>query len=269
MTSRTVPTLATALLVGLSAVADGQAQSYARVLRSGSEAVMSVLDPRPLDAAATLLAREFGLQVNVEDPLYFGRDDVEDVTGRAPGAAGRTSAISAVATILERRFELDAAGFPRDVRQLLRDAVNDTNAQSPFAYRLDSAGDVFTLVATRTRDSQGRPIQFTPILDRRVTVPRATRRVADHVALLMRALEAETGVRVGCCSATNAEWGSAVVAYGGIDEPARAGLQRLLHAEATRAKTAESEPVRYQWLLRCQTSDLWCFINVVRIPARH
>src|SRR5215467_5509526 len=100
MPSRTVPALATAWLIALSAVAAGQAQSYARVLRSGNEAVMSVLDPRPLDAAATLLAREFGLQVNVEDPLYFGRDDVEDVTGQESRPEGRKPAVTTAATVL-------------------------------------------------------------------------------------------------------------------------------------------------------------------------
>jgi hypothetical protein len=130
MTSRTIPALAAACVTALTAATAGQAQSYARVVRSAGEAVMSVLGPRPLDAAATLLASEFGLQVNVEDPLYFGRDD-EDATRQESRPVSRQPAVTGAAAVLERRFELDAAGFPRDVRQLLRDAVNEANAQAP------------------------------------------------------------------------------------------------------------------------------------------
>jgi hypothetical protein len=268
VTSRVIPAASVAILLALTAAVAGQSQTFARVIRNGNEAVLSVLDPRPLDAAAVLLAREFGLQINVEDPLYFGRDDVEDVTGGpSPKADARKPTLAVAGTVLERRFEVDVAGWPRDVRQLLKDAVGDANAQAPFAYRIDSAGEMFSLVATRTRDGQGRSIHFTPILDRHVTIPRASRRVDQHLAILTKLLEAETGVRVGCCS-SDGPWGSAVVTYGGTEEPARNALVRLLHAEASKQQTAEADPVRYQWLLRCQTRELWCFINIVRVQRK-
>ena len=61
----------TALLPSLVIVFSGlviaQEQEFARLLRSGDEATLSVFSGRPLDSAVEALAREFGIQVNVED----------------------------------------------------------------------------------------------------------------------------------------------------------------------------------------------------------
>jgi hypothetical protein len=46
-----------------------------RVERNGAEATLIVDGPRPVDSAASTLASEFGIRVNVEDPAYIFRDD--------------------------------------------------------------------------------------------------------------------------------------------------------------------------------------------------
>jgi hypothetical protein len=75
------------------------------------------------------------------------------------------------AVLLEMRVALCADGSLRDVRQVLTDLVETANAQLPFAYRIDRDGDTVTLVATRTRDEQGRSVDLTPIRDRHITIP--------------------------------------------------------------------------------------------------
>jgi hypothetical protein len=64
-----------------------------RVERNGNETTLIVEGPRPVDSAASTLASEFGIRVNVEDPAYIFRDDVKDVTSdvaRGAGLRGRS-----------------------------------------------------------------------------------------------------------------------------------------------------------------------------------
>jgi hypothetical protein len=86
-------------------------------------------------------------------------------------------------------LDLRPDGSLRDVRQALADLVETANAQLPFAYRIDRNGDTFSLVATRTRDEQGRAIDLTPILDHHISIPLGTRRFYEHINLLTHALE--------------------------------------------------------------------------------
>ncbi len=48
--------------------------------RNGSDAVLTVESPRPVDSAALTLAHEFGIRINVEDPPYVFEGDMNDVT---------------------------------------------------------------------------------------------------------------------------------------------------------------------------------------------
>ena len=69
-------------------VALAQNPELGRVERNGNEATLIVEGPRPIDSAASTLASEFGIRVNVEDPAYIFRDDVKDVTANVARSAG-------------------------------------------------------------------------------------------------------------------------------------------------------------------------------------
>lgn len=255
------------VVIASSVVLAAQGQEFARVLRNGAQATLSVYGPRPVDLAAKKLVDEFGVAINVEDPVYIYRDDVQDV---GVARSGRRFLI-AKASLLEMRFEWPAVGSVLDVREVVRDLVGTANAQLPFAYRIDNDGEVFTLVATRTRDAQGRSVELTPILDRHVTIPLGTRTVFEHANLLTQALEKQTGVRISCCQAGvgGIPWGSTVVSFEARDEPARSGLLRLVRSEQGNPNhVAGIEPTRYQWLMRCEPAQPWCFINVAPIRKK-
>ena len=274
--------LVSALVVAFSPLLAARGQEVARVLKNGEEATLSVFGPRPVDLAAKKLVTEFGVAINVEDPVYLYRDDVQDVTpARASSSGGRT--LIPKAALLEMRFDLRPDGSLKDVRQLVQGLVDIANAQLPFLYRIDHDGDVFTLVASRTRDEQGRSVEMTPILDRLVTIPLGTRKVFEHVNLLTQALQQQTGVRISCC--TNAvggiPWGSTVVSFEARDEPARSALLRLLRSEPGRdrlvpvertgaSRLVKADPGRehWHWLMRCQPGDAWCIINVAPVPEK-
>lgn len=268
-----------AFVIAFSVVLPAQTQEFARVLQNGEQATLSVFGPRPVDLAAKKLVDEFGVPINVEDPVYIYRDDVQGA-GVAP--SGRRI-LTPRASLLEVRLDVRADGTLLDVRKVLRDLVDTANAQLPFLYRIDNDNGVFTLVATRTRNDQGRSVASTPILDHHVTIPPGTRKIIEHVNLLTRALEQHTGVRISCCQAAvgGIPWGSTVISFGARDEPARSALLRLVRSEPGRDRLVrneqggafrliQSEPGRehWHWMMRCQPKEAWCFINVAAIPDK-
>ena len=255
------------------------AQEFARVLTNGDHATLSVSGHRPVDLAARKLVEEFGIAINVEDPVYLYRDDVEDIGATRSG--GRL--LVPKPSLLEIPLDVRADGALADVPQVVRDLRDTANRQFPFAFRIDTDGSVFTLIATRTRDEQGRSVQLTPILDRHVTIPPGTRKIFEHVNLLTESLQQQTGVRVSCCQAAVAgiPWGSTVVTFEATDEPARSILLRLLRSEPGRNRVlrneeggafhvVKSDPERehWHWSMRCQPASAWCFINVAAIPEQ-
>jgi hypothetical protein len=256
----------------------GVRASTARRRRSDAERARTL----PVDLAAKKLVDEFGVAINVEDPWYMYRDDIQDVTPPRVASSGRRTLIPKGA-LLEMHFALRPDGSLQDVRQLLRDLVEIANAQLPFLYRLDNDDDVFTLVASRSRDEQGRSVASTPILDRRVTIPLGTRKIFEHVNLLTQALERQTGVRISCCQAAvgGIPWGSTVISFEARDEPARTAFLRLVRSEPGRDRLVRnqeggafhlvrSEPGRehWHWLMRCQPGESWCSINVAPVPDK-
>jgi hypothetical protein len=224
------------LVIALSSVVAAQGQEFARVLRDGETATLSVFGPRPVDLAAKKLANEFGVAINVEDPIYLYRDDVQDVTPSGVATSGRRVLIPRAA-LLEMRVDLRQDGSLRDVRKAVADLVETANALLPFAYRSDRDGETFTLVATRTRDEQGRSID--------------------------------------CCSALAESQPGPLIAFRADDEPARSAFLRLIRSRPVRNHLVRSErgayqlvpnkPDGYHWLMRCSPGESWCVINLAPI----
>jgi hypothetical protein len=75
--SRTASLLA--LIVSFSVVVLAQGEEFARVLRNGSQATLSVFGVGPADLVANKLVDEFGAATNIEDPAYLHQDDVREV----------------------------------------------------------------------------------------------------------------------------------------------------------------------------------------------
>src|SRR5436190_21321220 len=94
------------LVIALSVVLASQGQEFARVLRNGEQATLSVFGPRPVDVAAKKLVDEFGVVINVEDPLYFYGDDVQF---SHVAASGKRVTIPRAA-LLEMRVDLRPDG---------------------------------------------------------------------------------------------------------------------------------------------------------------
>ncbi|MDQ6664164.1 MAG: hypothetical protein M3Z23_07205, partial [Acidobacteriota bacterium] len=233
---------------------------------NGQYAKLIVDSGRPLDSAAITLAEKFGIPVSVEDPPYLYQDDVKDVTeavSRLPNPPRRV--LVPKGGMLEVEFTPGAAGAPEDTRVLLNNLINQANSKFPFGYRLDDEGGAFTLIPTHTRDTLGRQIEITPLLDRRVSITAGTRTIAETANLMTAELSAQTGLRVSCCQAFVAgiPWGMTSVTFEAHDEPARSVLKRLI------ASDLQGKPNGYYWLQRCDPlPSAWCFINLSYLPGK-
>jgi hypothetical protein len=271
--------VAVVCVIALPVVVGAQAQEFGRVLRDGERATLSVFGSRPVDLAARQLVEAFGVALNVEDPIYLYSDDVEDIGATRSGKRLLVPRPS----LLEMPLDLWADGSLPDVRLAVSDLRDTANRLFPFEFRLDTDGDVFTLIPTRTRDERGRSVQMTPLLDYRVTIPQGTRTIIEHVQLLTDSLQRQTGVRISCCQGVVAgiPWGSTVVAFEATGEVARNVLLRLLRREPGRDQFVRNEegkvlhlvksaPKReyWHWTMRCQPGEAWCAINVAAIPDK-
>jgi hypothetical protein len=238
-----------------------------RVERNGNEATLIVEGPRPVDSAASTLASEFGIRVNVEDPAYIFRDDVKDVTANvARSAPIPRPVLVPMGGKLEVHFILGSNGMPVDIPGVLRSLVDAANAQFPFQYRLDADGSWFTISPTHTRDQLGHRVSAVPLLDRHVTIPPGTRPIMQSASLMADALSAQTGLRVNCCQAFVAgiPWGLTEIFFEANDEPARSILKRLFTAAAI------NQPDRDYWLQRCDPlPSAWCFIKLAHISREN
>jgi hypothetical protein len=233
------------LLVASGLAVTAQQSELAVIERHGENATLTVDTFRPLDAIATRLEEEFGLVVSAEDPFYMFSGDLMDISVEVPRV--RSGTLVPRRRRLEVHFPLNSDGSPRDVRELLKNVIDTVNTQLPFAYRLDVDGAAFFLVPTRTRDAQGRSIDITPLLDRKVTIPAGTRSIAENAQLMAEALSDQTGLRVSCCESFVAglPWGMQKISFAANNEPARSVLKRL---------------GLKHWHMRCDTT--FCFIDM-------
>jgi hypothetical protein len=215
------------LLVFSGLAVTAQQSDLAVIERHGADATLTVDTFRPLDAIATRLEEEFGIVVSAEDPFYMFSGDTMDISLEVSRV--RAGTLVPRRRKLEVHFPLNSHGSPRDVRELLNNVIDTANAQLPFAYRLDVDGAAFFLVPTRTRDAQGRSIDVTPLLDRKVTIPPGTRSIAENAQLMADALSSQTGLRVSCCQSFVAgyPWGMEKISFAAGSEPARNVLKRL------------------------------------------
>jgi hypothetical protein len=183
------------------------------------------------------LIEQWNIPVNVEDPPYNGTPPAN----------------------LDFSFRTGPEGKPADVRSLVEELRQVANARTGFAYRLEEDDGVWTLVATRAPDAQGRFHEFAPLLDRHVTIPLGTRPVVESAKLMAEELSRQTGMHIGCCQSfvAGVPWGLETILFGAHDEPARQVLLRLTRAT----------PGRFNWHTACGPGVDWCFINLEMRPA--
>jgi hypothetical protein len=258
------------LLVGLLVCSvPGAAQEYASVSRSGQEVTLTADSWDPVLAIGRTLADRLGIRLSVEAPKWAFSNDSEDVAVAHPAfSALHPNAHYRVMKrhVVQVRFLVSKSGLPNDVPGLLRKIADAANREMPYAYRLDSSGDDYALVPTRTRNSNGVLEEAPPLLDRPVTIPAGTRSIAEDADLMAEQLGQLSGLHVSCCQsmATPIPWGLAKVAFGADDKPARDVLKSLMLLERQANSEAPDRHSDYDhWSVSCDGTGVpWCFIEV-------
>ena len=213
------------LLACLAAAA--QKPDTVRVVCEGALCTLSVNTFRALDAVATELHSRFGIPVSAENPIVQFRGDMIDASVENPKL--RPGTLVPARWGFNVSFAIRPDGSLFDHRELLRSMVAAANEHSGFGWRLDDNDGLFSFVATRTHDTQGRSVEATPLLDRLVTIAPGTRRINESAALMSAELSKQTGLQVSCCESfvAGVRWGMEQMPFAAENEPARVVLRRL------------------------------------------
>ncbi|MFI5112086.1 MAG: hypothetical protein ACHP9S_04640 [Terriglobales bacterium] len=220
-------------------------------------------------AIGRTLADRFGIAVSVESPKWAFPADTEDVAVADPEYSAQHRNIHYQVMkrhVIQVRFSAAGSSPPNDVPGLLRQIIDAANKEMPYAYRLDANDKDYALVPTKTRNTADGLKDVQPLLDRHVSIPSGTHRIAEHAKLMADQLSRQTGLHIGCCQAfvAGVPWGMAEVAFEADDKPAREVLKTIIRLEQQANSEAPNwHPTFDHWTVGCDgTGAPWCFIEV-------
>jgi hypothetical protein len=250
-------------------LAAGQSSDCASVSQSDKEVTLTANSWDPVYAIGATLADRYGINISVESPQWAFPGDTEDVAIADPQFSAQHRNIHYLIMkrhTVEVRFSPVGNPAPNDVSRLVSQLAEAANKEIPYFYRLDTHNNEYALVPTRTRTSAGELENVQPLLDRHVSLPAASRPIADHARLMADQLSEQTGLNISCCQTLVAgvPWGSAEVPFQADNEPAREVLRELIRLEQQENSQAPNRHPDYDHgTVRCDgTGAPWCFIEV-------
>ena len=249
--------VSTALLTGVSANARGQTTDVN---------VLSVNDPRPLEAAVLSLIRKYDVSVTYEDPRYEYSGEMRDITDQVNKSSKppKVRTIIPIGGLLQASYAVSRQSgqlaSPADAIHAIVDAQNANAMGGRFA--VQQSGDTFHIVPTEVRDSNGAWINQQSVLDTRITFSSIDGESAESlVESVLKEVSSVSGQKllVGLFPI-----GPTAVGGGGYhtkveakNEPARDVLMSLLHSISP----------RLTWVLNYDPSDHSYYFNVMTIAA--
>jgi hypothetical protein len=187
-------------------VAAAQSSDCASVSRSDKELILSATSWDPVYALGATLADRYGINVSVESPQWAFPGDTEDVAIADPQFSAQHQNIHYLImkrhTVEVRVPAIRGDTTLNDISGLLLQVVGAANKEMPYSYRLDAHDSQYVLVPTRTRTSTGDLEDVQPLLDRHVSIPAASRTIAEHASILADQLSEQTGLHISCCQSS-------------------------------------------------------------------
>jgi hypothetical protein len=218
-----------------------------------SQRLLRIESGRPLDSAAFLLAEDYHLHVNAEDPPFACPDDVIDPKPSQHFALAADHAYLPKGGAFEVRYSVDAQRKPVDVGELLRQIVLTYNHRFSFQYRLQIDDDVFSFVPVHGRNRGCQSIPLTALLDQKISIAKADRATGENLRLFEQTLGRSSGEPVFLN--TQAWMNHAIPMHFTLEarnESARAVLLRIIHMTH----------YRFYWLVRNQPLHAGWVINL-------
>ena len=153
----------------------------------------TITDSLPLLETATLLGERYGAAVTYEDPVWPHRVRF-DLVNTDPG---EMAALKALQHSLVLPKGLTPAENPKLTLALLTSVVEAYHAQNPARahYRAVESNLGLHIAPVSVPDAAGAQVPAVSLLDARITVPQASRTVAEHINAICAAVSAATGVR--------------------------------------------------------------------------
>jgi hypothetical protein len=179
--------------------------------------------------AIDALQSKYGWTVDYEDPQYLSAPGI--ILPR-PSPPNRRHANSNGTS--ENGFSVQikiapASNLPPDAASVLSTVVtayNQSNGDGEFKL-LKEGAERFSVVGIGARDSEGQIQNQQPILDLPISLAKEERNEGETIAMICRALSAQSKIRVSTDTAANA-WETAKLTIGGTNMPARNMLVQAL-----------------------------------------
>ncbi len=227
---------------------------------NSKDRVLKINADRPLDVAASLLAQDYQIHINAEDPPLACPDDTVDTRPSRKNPIAADHFYLPKGGHLEIRFSVDKDHRPLDSLNLLSRLVAEYNRTSSFRYRLQQdKEDVYSFVPVEARDKNCRLVKITALLDHPISIPKDTRGIYETIRMFDSALSRAAGER----TTTNTQtWMNRIpdirISIGAHDEPARNVLLTIIKAT----------PYRFYWLVREQPYHGGWTINLMPLTGR-
>ncbi len=191
--------------------------------------------PRPLLQAIIATREEYGWDVSYEDPPYKSTYDLVDDTNPQwrlahPSAKGVTIPDGGA---FQCTYPENSAIFSLNGERQTLDRVvgcfNQTDGPGRFMVRQQSDGR-FVVLGTAVLDNTGYLAPVHAILDAPISIPEATRRADETIALILQQLSAASKIKIGLAWGPVNLLAQATVKIGGSGVPARTLLAETLDA---------------------------------------
>ena len=211
--------------------------------------------PRALaEAILDITHNHPGTIITYEDVRYRDSGDIQDVTGRVPGAGERrllgprNSSIRAEYSVLT---ESNRLAEPDVAITRIVEAYNSAN--NPGNFTIERTGSIFHVVPLRSRDTDGNWVSEQPIFDLTVSFDAPATNGLEVANRICEELSSVTGSTIGLGVAPFSLLASKELDFSVSDEKARDVMVRLL---------AEIEPA-LTWQLNYDPFTEWYFLNLL------
>jgi hypothetical protein len=214
--------------------------------------VLEVNANRPLDAGASLLAKDYAIHINAEDPPFACPDDVVDMRPSQKNPLAADHFYLPKGGRLAVSFSVNKDRRPLNPLSLLNHIVDECNANLSFRYRLqEDRGDVYSFAPIEARDKNCRLVKITALLDHRISLEQKTRGIYETI----RVFDSELSKVAGEKTTTNTQsWMNRIpneaVLIGAQDQPAREVLLAIIRATHYRFHwVAREQPYHGGWTI--------------------
>lgn len=222
--------------------------------------ILEVETGRPLDAAASLLAQDYSINISAEDPPFACPDDVIDTRPSQEQPLAADHFYLPKGGRLAVPFSVNQQRRPPNSLNFLNHIVDEYNRTSSFRYRLQQdRHEVYSFVPVEARDTDCHLVKITSLLDRRISLTQKTRGIYEAI----RAFDLELSRVAGEQTTTSTQtWMNRIpnetVSIGASNQPAREVLLTIVRA--TR--------YRFYWLAREQPYHGGWTINLLTVTVR-